>query len=99
MSIVLLCVCSLWCQTGARRVAVTIDDLPGTTALDLTGTEVFELNTKLVAALQAEKIPIIGFVNEGRLYRTGEVDNPSAHSTCGRTLDSTLGITPSAKPP
>lgn len=37
--------------------------------------QVVEMNSKLTAALRAEKIPVIGFVNEGRLYRIGEVDD------------------------
>jgi peptidoglycan/xylan/chitin deacetylase (PgdA/CDA1 family) len=75
MGIVLVGACSLWSQSGARRVAVTVDDLPGTTALTMTGGQVVEMNSKLTAALRAEKIPVIGFVNEARLYRTGEVDD------------------------
>jgi len=41
----------------------------------MTGRQVAEMNSKLVAALVAEKIPVIAFVNEGRLYRIGEVDD------------------------
>lgn len=61
-------------QTRQRRIAVTFDDLPGTNAATLSADEVLALNTKLIATLKAENIPIIGFVNESQLYFPGQVD-------------------------
>ena len=63
-----------WAGTPNRRVAVTFDDVPGMNSGIMTGPQVLAMNTKLVDDLKAEKIPVIGFVNEYRLYHFGEVD-------------------------
>jgi peptidoglycan-N-acetylglucosamine deacetylase len=58
-----------------RQVAITIDDLPaggGTNALPAAA--ITEMTAKLLAALREEKIPAVGFVNEKKLYKWGEVD-------------------------
>jgi len=33
-----------------------------------------EMTTKLLAALQLQKIPAVGFVNQKKVYKWGEVD-------------------------
>ncbi len=40
----------------------------------MTGTEIDEMTTKLLATLSAQKVPAVGFVNERKLYKEGEVD-------------------------
>jgi peptidoglycan/xylan/chitin deacetylase (PgdA/CDA1 family) len=63
------------CQTHPdRQVAITIDDLPGGMANNLPAADVTALTTKLLTTLRDQKIPAVGFVNEKRLYKTGEVD-------------------------
>ena len=63
------------CQTHPdRQVAITIDDLPGGMANNLPAADVTALTTKLLSTLRDQKIPAVGFVNEKRLYKTGEVD-------------------------
>ena len=57
-----------------RQVAVTIDDLPGGMADRLPVSELTAMTTKLLGTLHDEKIPVVGFVNERKLYRPGEVD-------------------------
>jgi peptidoglycan/xylan/chitin deacetylase (PgdA/CDA1 family) len=57
-----------------RRVAVTIDDLPAGTADRLSGAEITALTTKLLGTLRDQKVPVVGFVNEKKLYKPGEVD-------------------------
>jgi len=57
-----------------RQVAITIDDLPGGMANNLPAADVTALTTKLLTTLRDQKIPAVGFVNEKRLYKTGEVD-------------------------
>lgn len=58
--------------TGARRVAITFDDLPITgDGGRSSGEQVLENMRKLVATLTANHIPAIGFVNE-RTLTTGE---------------------------
>ena len=55
-----------------RTVAVTFDDLPGAS---LTGSDVATLRTntaKLLAGLAEHRIPVVGFVNEGKLVVAGE---------------------------
>jgi peptidoglycan/xylan/chitin deacetylase (PgdA/CDA1 family) len=59
---------------GERSVAVTFDDLPGPTA-GLVSNEVPALreNTrKLLATLREHGVPAVGFVNEGKLFLSGE---------------------------
>ena len=65
---------TLRAQAVHREVSLTVDDLPAMSAGSLNAGEITEMNKKLLAALRAENIPAIGFVNEERLYKTGEVD-------------------------
>jgi peptidoglycan-N-acetylglucosamine deacetylase len=57
-----------------RQVAVTIDDLPAGNANFMSAADITQMTTKLLTALQQQKIPAVGFVNEKKLYRLGEVD-------------------------
>jgi peptidoglycan-N-acetylglucosamine deacetylase len=58
-----------------RSIAITIDDLPAGTANIMTGAEIVEMTTKLLGALKDQKVPAVGFVNEQKLYKPGEVDD------------------------
>jgi peptidoglycan/xylan/chitin deacetylase (PgdA/CDA1 family) len=57
-----------------RAVAVTFDDLPGTTASLVSGDvpALRETTRKLLAAFREAKVPVVGFVNEGKLFVEGE---------------------------
>ncbi|HVI79479.1 MAG TPA: hypothetical protein VM715_15200, partial [Candidatus Acidoferrum sp.] len=57
-----------------RQVAVTIDDLPAGMADRLPASDIAALTTKLLTTLRDQKIPVVGFVNEKKLYKPGEVD-------------------------
>lgn len=57
-----------------RQVAITIDDLPAAAASRMTGTEITEMTAKLLATLKQKQVPAVGFVNERKLYKFGEVD-------------------------
>jgi peptidoglycan/xylan/chitin deacetylase (PgdA/CDA1 family) len=57
-----------------RQVAVTIDDLPAGMANSLPAPAITEMITKLLGTLRDQKVPAVGFVNERRLYKFGEVD-------------------------
>jgi len=57
-----------------RQVAVTIDDLPAGMADRLPATEITAMTAKLLGTLRDQKIPVVGFVNEKKLYKSGEVD-------------------------
>jgi peptidoglycan-N-acetylglucosamine deacetylase len=58
-----------------RAIAITIDDLPAGAGLFMSGTEILDMTTKLLATLRAQQVPAVGFVNERKLYRPGEVDD------------------------
>jgi peptidoglycan-N-acetylglucosamine deacetylase len=57
-----------------REIAITIDDLPAANGNRMTGAEIDELTAKLLSTLKTQKIPAVGFVNERKLYKEGEVD-------------------------
>jgi len=57
-----------------RQVAITIDDLPAGSAGGMSAATITEMTSKLMAALREQKVPAVGFVNEKKLYKIGEVD-------------------------
>jgi peptidoglycan-N-acetylglucosamine deacetylase len=57
-----------------RQVAITIDDLPAGMADRLPAAEITAMTAKLLGTLRDQKIPVVGFVNEKKLYKPGEVD-------------------------
>ena len=57
-----------------REVCFTIDDLPWISAVPLGIDEKEKLTAKLLASLQAHRIPAVGFVIEGNLQRDGAAD-------------------------
>ncbi|MGH9683050.1 MAG: polysaccharide deacetylase family protein [Candidatus Acidiferrales bacterium] len=58
-----------------RKVAITFDDLPAAASDSMTGAQIDDMTAKLVATLQQQKIPVVAFVNEKKLYKWGEVDD------------------------
>ena len=58
-----------------REIVVTIDDLPAGNASVMTGKEIIEMTTKLLQTLREQQVPAVGFVNEKKLYKFGEVDD------------------------
>lgn len=75
-------VCSLFVFVAAcfaadhpdRAVAITIDDLPAASAGFMDAATIVDLTTRLLTTIRDQKVPCIGFVNESKLYRLGEVD-------------------------
>ncbi len=57
-----------------RQVAVTIEDLPSGMADKLPAADITALTAKLLGTLRDQKIPVVGFVNEKKLYKPGQVD-------------------------
>lgn len=57
-----------------RQVAITIDDLPAGSANSMDAATITEMTAKLLTTLRDEKVPAVGFVNEKKLYKLGEVD-------------------------
>jgi peptidoglycan-N-acetylglucosamine deacetylase len=62
-------------QPRERQVAITIDDLPAAAARLMTGSAIIEMTTKLLTTLRDQQVPVIGFVNERKLYKSGEADD------------------------
>jgi len=58
-----------------REIAITIDDLPASAADHMSSSEILGMTTKLLTTLRDQKIPAVGFVNEKKLYKPGEVDD------------------------
>lgn len=57
-----------------RQVAITIDDLPAGSAESMNAATLTEMTSKILAALRQHNAPAVGFVNEVKLYKPGEVD-------------------------
>jgi peptidoglycan-N-acetylglucosamine deacetylase len=57
-----------------RQVAITIDDLPAGAANSMSAADIREMTAKLLGTLREQKVPVVGFVNEKKLYKPGEVD-------------------------
>jgi peptidoglycan/xylan/chitin deacetylase (PgdA/CDA1 family) len=57
-----------------RAIAITIDDLPAASADFMTGDEINGMTAKLLTTLRDQRVPAVGFVNEKKLYKLGEVD-------------------------
>jgi peptidoglycan/xylan/chitin deacetylase (PgdA/CDA1 family) len=61
-------------QPPNRQVAITIDDLPAGSSTLPTAT-ITGMTTKLLTTLRDQKIPVVGFVNEKKLFiKPSEVD-------------------------
>jgi peptidoglycan/xylan/chitin deacetylase (PgdA/CDA1 family) len=57
-----------------RQIAITIDDLPAGAANSMSAAAITEMTTKLLGTLRQQQVPVVGFVNEGKLYKWGEID-------------------------
>jgi peptidoglycan/xylan/chitin deacetylase (PgdA/CDA1 family) len=62
-------------QTSQRSVAITIDDLPAAAGNSMSSAAILEMTAKLLTTLRDQKIPVVGFVNERKLFKSGEVDD------------------------
>ncbi len=72
--LILMTVISAEAKTAAKRVAVTVDDLPlGKDLAAMTA-----VTRSLIRSLTAHKVPAIGFVVESRLRKENEVEQRSA---------------------
>jgi peptidoglycan-N-acetylglucosamine deacetylase len=83
--LILVAVCAFWIfaaptpsraeQLPDRQVAITIDDLPAGAANSMSAVTINEMTSKLLSTLRDQKVPVVGFVNEKKLYKFGEVDD------------------------
>jgi len=62
-------------SSSQRAIALTFDDLPAAGAQFMTGQEILEMTQKLLGTLRERHVPAVGFVNERKLYKFGEVDD------------------------
>jgi peptidoglycan-N-acetylglucosamine deacetylase len=82
MATFLVLLCTLWAGSVAsraaekpdRQVAITIDDLPAAAGNAMSAAAITEMTSKLLTTLRDQKVPVVGFVNEKKLYKFGEVD-------------------------
>ncbi len=61
-------------QATQREVAVTFDDLPVVTLPSYDIEKLRSITAKLLHSIRSNNIPAVGFVNENKLYKIGEVD-------------------------
>ena len=59
---------------GARHIAISFDDLPVASTVSVSLGEVTDINAMLLRVLKQHEVKAIGFVNEDKLYRPGQVD-------------------------
>jgi len=57
-----------------RQVAITIDDLPAGMADRMSAAAITEMTKRLLETLRDQKVPVVGFVNEKKLFKAGEAD-------------------------
>lgn len=76
---------------GAREVAVTFDDLPFVSVPRPDIAAYQEVTRKLLATITANRIPVIGFVNENKLYADGKLSDARV-ALLRRWLDSGLEL-------
>ena len=57
----------------ARTITITIDDLPAASNT-MPAATINEMTVKLLTTLRDQKVPVVGFVNEKKLFKFGEVD-------------------------
>lgn len=60
--------------TRAKQIAISVDDVPVASTVPASLDEVVTINEALLRVLKQHHARAIGFVNEDKLYRPGEVD-------------------------
>ena len=71
--VVLTTAINLALAQSSRRIAITIDDLPVvSTRIDLKNRQ--KITRKLLTQIRNERLPVIGFVNENKLYNGDKLD-------------------------
>lgn len=72
---IVLCFYSLMVYSQEKKLCITVDDIPTITynanSIDLEN----EITRKFMATFQKHKIPAIGYVVGGQLYKNGEIDS------------------------
>lgn len=76
----------------ARTVAVTFDDLPVVSVLPLAPAERDSLTSRLLEAIDAHRVPAIGFVNENKLFDSSGALDPARVGLLNGWLDHGLEL-------
>jgi peptidoglycan/xylan/chitin deacetylase (PgdA/CDA1 family) len=71
--LLLLLLLAVELRAQTREVAITIDDLPLNGA-QFEPARIRKMTENFLTAIKKHQIPVVGFVNESLLYRTGETD-------------------------
>lgn len=74
LAIFMLVCCSSFAQSTQRTIAITFDDLPKAYAGKDNASDIRASTERLLQALQAHRVPAIGFVNEQGLFVPGQTD-------------------------
>jgi peptidoglycan/xylan/chitin deacetylase (PgdA/CDA1 family) len=74
VSPILSCALGFAADKPDRAVSITIDDLPAASAPTMSAATMTDMTTKLLTTIRDQKVPVVGFVNEKKLYKLGEVD-------------------------
>jgi peptidoglycan/xylan/chitin deacetylase (PgdA/CDA1 family) len=75
-----------------RAVAVTFDDLPAVSVVQLDQVQRRALTASLLDAIRRHRVPAIGFVNEGKLADSAGVADPAAVDLLRNWLDEGLEL-------
>ncbi|MDQ1706835.1 MAG: hypothetical protein QOJ88_46 [Pyrinomonadaceae bacterium] len=75
---------------GEKQVAVTFDDLPVNSTVQ-TDEAWAEITSKLLTTITRNRIPVVGFVNESKLYRDNKL-NPNQVALLRQWLDAGLEL-------
>jgi peptidoglycan/xylan/chitin deacetylase (PgdA/CDA1 family) len=75
---------------GQKKVAVTFDDLPVNSTVQ-TDQAWAEITSKLLTTITRNRIPVVGFVNESKLYRDNKL-NPNQVALLRQWLDAGLEL-------
>jgi hypothetical protein len=76
----ILLLCAVTVSAAGRQVAITIDDLPRGGDLGPTDlASIRAMTEQLLRSFRKQKIPVIGFVNEGRIMPSDDGTTPSGH--------------------
>lgn len=78
-------------QQPARRIAITFDDLPLSRSSAPVAVQE-SLTTALLGAITRQRVPAIGFVNEGKLRDSAGTLDPRRVALLGRWLDAGLEL-------
>src|SRR5205807_8926024 len=59
---------------ASRQDSITIHDLPAAASNFISAPDITRMTLKLLTTLRDQKVPAVGFVNEKKVYKLGEVD-------------------------